>query len=213
MNRINLVGTNATLLRILELESTRLGLSPTVSSTPRDGFPAYLVDYDTCEDLPPTAPVILLSRTEEEELPETVAARVTSFLSNPFLLDELRWALTHLSSAVQAPAPLPERVTVRRIRSRRDAETVRLILNPEKRTASVSGSDPIRLSETEYKLLSLLREHKNQPVSAEQAATVLGSSDANKYHVYICYLRRKLERGTLRLIRTVRGQGYMLRIK
>ena len=45
------------------------------------------------------------------------------------------------------------------------------------------------------------------------ALPILGNTESNKYNVYICYLRKKLEQGSIRLIRTIRGGGYLLQIK
>jgi DNA-binding response OmpR family regulator len=73
------------------------------------------------------------------------------------------------------------------------------------------------LSATEYLLLELLARHVGEPVSK---AAILrhvwddDDRDPNVVEVYISYLRTKLERaGARRLIGTVRGQGYSLRVE
>ena len=214
MSTLNIVSTDDILSRIVTLEATRLGFHATVSPTPLAEASAYLVDLDTCKapTVPEGASLILLTEEDREELSAELTSLVTAYLPKPFLLDELRFALTHLTSASQPPA-FPERIPQKRLRTRREASGHRLVIDHEKKTASLSGGDPVRLSETEYKLLCLLYEYKNQPVSAEMAIPILGNAASNKYNVYICYLRRKLERGAIRLIRTVRGKGYMLQIK
>lgn len=215
MSILNIVSTDATLSRIVELEASRLGMDVKGSSAPLADAAVYLIDLDTCEDAPVpenAATVLLLRENGKEEAPAEGRGHVAAYLTKPFLLDELRFILTHLAPSAQ-PLILPERSAAKRLRTRRDSIGTRLIIDHRARTASLSGSDPVKLSETEYKLLCLLYEHKNQPVSAEMASAVLGNTDSNKYNVYICYLRRKLERGALRLIRTVRGKGYMLQVK
>lgn len=215
MNKINIVSADSTLSRIVELEATRLELETVCSPTPLEGYPVYFVDLDSCGTavLPAEATVILLSAQEQDELPTELISRATTLLAKPLLISELRFALTHLSQTAQHPVYLPERITAKRMRPKRETTGNRLIIDREKKTASLSGGDPVKLSDTEYQLLCLLYEHKNQPVSAEMAIPILGNTESNKYNVYICYLRRKLERGAIRLIRTVRGKGYMLQVK
>jgi two-component system, OmpR family, response regulator len=77
------------------------------------------------------------------------------------------------------------------------------------------GGHQIELTPREFDVLEVLVEHRNAPVSrAELLAAVWSEGfqgSANIVDVYIGYLRRKLEtpRGR-RLIRTVRGRGFML---
>ena len=214
MSTLNIVSTDDFLSRIVELEATRLGFNVTISPTPLAEASVYVVDLDTCKEptVPEGASLILLTEEDRDELSSELMSRMMACLFKPFLLDELRFALTHLPSTAQ-PTVFPERIPQKRLRTRREASGHRLVIDHEKKTASLSGSDPVRLSETEYKLLCLLYEHKNQPVSAKMAIPILGNAASNKYNVYICYLRRKLERGAIRLIRTVRGKGYMLQVK
>ncbi len=41
---------------------------------------------------------------------------------------------------------------------------------------------------------------------------VIRNPQGNRVESYICYLRRKLDRGEPRLIHTIRGIGYVLRV-
>lgn len=209
MNRLNVVSTHSNTAQLIRLEATRMGFLTTVSDTPIDGFSAYAVDCDTCPLLPPSpdAPLLLLSR---EEPPEQHAARATVLLPLPLALDELRAALARLASAPHAVTPPLERPESKRLR--RSAVGIRLKVDAENKTVSVAGNAPVRLSDTEFALFLLLYENKSRPVSFKDAAAILGAENPNKYNVYICYLRRKLEAGHLRLIHTVRGKGYALKI-
>ena len=74
----------------------------------------------------------------------------------------------------------------------------------------LSDGRQISLSPKEYAVFRLLREHRGTPVSKERISQEIGESSANKAEVYICMLRRKLERGDVRLIKTIRGKGYCL---
>ena len=90
-----------------------------------------------------------------------------------------------------------------------------LSLNHQTGTVTV-GSHTVSLTKKEAALLSLLLEKRGTPVSREEALYgVWGSDtveDSNVVDVYIRYLRRKLdEQLDTRLIRTVRGQGYMIK--
>ena len=71
----------------------------------------------------------------------------------------------------------------------------------------------VDLSENEYALLKRLFESLGTPVSRDELGRTLSSSEGNICDVYICRLRSKLEGGGAeRLIYTVRGKGYMLKI-
>ena len=207
MNRLNVVCADGETARILSLESERMGFAPVVSTAPEADFPAYVQDYETCRQVPSAdAPLILLCR----EAPDAeIATRATAVLRLPPALDELRMALTRLSMAPRA-VPTPERTEVKRFR--RSTPSLRISVDREKKTVTVARGKPVRLSDTEFALFCLLYENQNRPVTFAQAAAVLGEDNPNKYNVYVCYLRRKLETGHLRLIRTVRGQGYALQL-
>ena len=213
MNALNIVSTDAILSRIITLEAARLGLEAVCSPAPLADQSLYLLDLDTCQTpaVPEGATMILLIQGGKDELPTEWSKRDAVVLEKPLLIEELRWVLTRPYPAVQF-RPTPEKPPARRLRTRRESG-LRLTIDHEARAATLAGGEPIKLSDTEYKILCLLYEHKNQPVSAEMASHILGHADSNKYNVYICYLRKKLEQGSIRLIRTVRGGGYLLQIK
>lgn len=74
----------------------------------------------------------------------------------------------------------------------------------------LSDGRQISLSPKEYAVFRLLKAHRGTPVSRERISEEIGESSANKAEVYICMLRRKLESGDVRMIKTVRGKGYCL---
>ena len=63
-------------------------------------------------------------------------------------------------------------------------------------------------------MMRILMAHRGEIVSREMLESALqgeGKTDSNKVEVYLCFLRRKIERPLgLRLITTVRGKGYRL---
>jgi two-component system response regulator MprA len=72
------------------------------------------------------------------------------------------------------------------------------------------------LTRTEYELLELFLEHPNQVLTRDQIYEAVWGYDStlasNSLEVYVGYLRRKTEiDNSDRLIRTVRGVGYVLR--
>ena len=76
------------------------------------------------------------------------------------------------------------------------------------------GDRLIFLSETEYRLLELLANRQDSPVSKRELLAHVWDDpdrDDNVVEVYVSYVRNKLEwRGAKRLVHTVRGKGYML---
>lgn len=71
--------------------------------------------------------------------------------------------------------------------------------------------ESVMLTPQELAVAECLLSHRGSAVPREELAKRLGESASNKADVYVCYLRKKLERLTsVRLIRTVRGKGYLL---
>jgi hypothetical protein len=69
----------------------------------------------------------------------------------------------------------------------------------------------LSLSPNEQKILTYLLDHRGEAVSRERLSALIGETATNKTDVYVCYLRRKLAAITpVKLIQTVRNQGYML---
>jgi two-component system, OmpR family, response regulator len=77
------------------------------------------------------------------------------------------------------------------------------------------GGIEIDLSPTEFKLLRFLMLHKDQVVTRAQILDHVWAydfgGDSNVVETYISYLRRKVDRLGVPLIKTVRGVGYAIR--
>jgi two-component system, OmpR family, response regulator PrrA len=85
------------------------------------------------------------------------------------------------------------------------------------RRARVNGVD-VDLTKREFDLLAVLAEHKTAVLSRAQLLELVWgydfAADTNVVDVFIGYLRRKLEAGGgPRLLHTVRGVGFVLRMQ
>ncbi len=90
-----------------------------------------------------------------------------------------------------------------------------LTLDLAAHTAARAGR-PVELSSKEFALLAYLMHNKNIVLSREKIEDHIWNFDyeggTNVVDVYISYLRKKIDDGhENKLIRTVRGSGYMLR--
>ena len=79
------------------------------------------------------------------------------------------------------------------------------------------GDSKITLTKTEYKLLNILLKHPRQVLERQQLLNQVWGYDfggeGNVLEIYISYLRKKIEtNGKPRIIQTVHGIGYSLRI-
>ncbi len=121
-----------------------------------------------------------------------------------------------------APAELVARLHAmqRRIEtqpSRQPVEFADLYLDPVAHEAR-RDQTPLELTPTEFELLHYFMRHPRQVLERSQILiNVWGydfSGDDNVLEVYVGYLRKKLEAGgQKRLIHTVRGVGYVLRVE
>lgn len=98
----------------------------------------------------------------------------------------------------------------------KDASEIKLgiVLDETKRCVYIKG-EKVFLSRREFDLFALLMEKRGTPVSREEASGVFlcdeGEMKSNIVDVYIKYLREKIdERFDIKLIKTVRGAGYMI---
>ncbi len=152
-------------------------------------------------------PILLLTaRHETEHRVIGLDSGADDYLAKPFALDELLARIRALlrrnsfleSQAEEAPLCFAD-----------------LSLNRQARQAHRAGQ-LLDLTRTEYELLELFLEHPNQVLTRDQIYEAVWGYDSalasNSLEVYVGYLRRKTEAGgSQRLIRTVRGIGYVLR--
>ena len=127
-------------------------------------------------------------------LPEQVKVLI---LERPFALTELREFVTALLESEDEG----------------DYEENKLILTDEDMTVSF-GDDTIKLTPREYALMAYLHARPGQVISRGELLRELwrdeNARDTNVVDVYVRFLRAKLgEPLGLRLIRAVRGEGYV----
>jgi len=150
----------------------------------------------------PDVPVIFL--TARDEVPDRVAgfaAGADDYVTKPFSLDEV---LARIHAVLNRTRPAGSRLRVADLEMDEDAHEVR------------RGGAVIALTPTEYRLLRFLMVNAGRVVSRGQILDHVWeynpARDGNVVEPCISYLRRKVDRGEPRLIHTIRGFGYVLRI-
>jgi two-component system response regulator MprA len=165
----------------------------------RDGF-------EVCRTIRQESAVPILMLTARDEAVDKVAgldSGADDYVVKPFNPDELLARLRALLRRVQ-----PREVEVLRFE---DVE-----LTPVTREVT-RGEVAIELTAREYELLELFLRHPRQVLTREQILQQVWGydylGDSNLVDVRIKYLRDKLEAGGgARLIQTIRGAGYALRL-
>jgi two-component system response regulator MprA len=160
-----------------------------------------------CKRLRAASSVPILVLTAKEAVPDRVAgldAGADDYMVKPFNFDELSARVRALLRRGQPQATL-ETLTFADLK-----------LNPA--TYEVfRGDRRIELTAREFELLTLLMQHPRQVLTRDVLYDRIWGYDfggeSNIIEVYIRYLRAKLEEGgEPRLIQTVRGVGYALRL-
>jgi two-component system, OmpR family, response regulator MprA len=151
-------------------------------------------------------PVLML--TARDSVGDRVAgldAGADDYLVKPFALQELLARLRALLRRSQLAVPAP-------------AELLSFAgLRMDPRTREVwRGGRALRLTRTEFAILEVFLRHPRQVLTREVLFEHVWGYDfgetSNSIHVYLGYLRRKLEAdGEPRLLHTVRGVGFALR--
>jgi two-component system response regulator MprA len=153
-------------------------------------------------------PVLML--TARDSVGDRVAgldAGADDYLVKPFALQELLARLRALARRSMISAPAPAGTDELRFAD------VRMDL----RTREVwRGERPLRLTRTEFGILEAFLRHPRQVLTRANLFEQVWGYDfgetSNSIHVYLGYLRRKLEaEGESRLLHTVRGVGFVLR--
>ena len=160
-------------------------------------------------------PVLML--TARDSVGDRVAgldAGADDYLVKPFALQELLARLRALlrRSALTVPADADRAASDERAEWLTFAD-VRL----DRVTREVwRGDRPLRLTRTEFSILEVFLRHPRQVLTRAVLFERVWGYDfgegSNSIHVYLGYLRRKLEaEGEPRLLHTIRGVGFVLR--
>jgi two-component system OmpR family response regulator len=149
-------------------------------------------------------PVIFL--TARDEVPDRVkgfAVGGDDYLTKPFSLEELLGRIRAVLKRTRPGAP-QSRLRVGAIELDEDAHEVR-------RDGAL-----VALTPTEYRLLRYLMVNPGRVVSKGEILDHVWEHDPDRddsvVEPVLSYLRRKVDQGEPRLIHTVRGFGYVLRI-
>lgn len=149
-------------------------------------------------------PILILSaRDGVDDRVAGLAAGADDYLVKPFAMPEL---LARLQALLRRR---PERGSVPR-------EVGPLRIDPARRQAWMEGRE-VELTTREFELLQALADHAGMVLTRtqllEQVWGYTFDVQTNVVDVFIGYLRRKLEAdGAPRIIQTVRGQGFVLRL-
>jgi two-component system OmpR family response regulator len=153
----------------------------------------------------PRVPVIFL--TARDNVHERVTGLTLGgddYVTKPFSLDEV---LARIRAVLRRSRGEPEhgaRLVVADLELDEDSHEVW-------RAGSL-----VALSPNEFKLLRYLMINAGRVLSKAQILDHVWDygfdGDGNIIESYVCYLRRKLDRGEPRLIHTIRGIGYVMRI-
>jgi two-component system OmpR family response regulator len=149
-------------------------------------------------------PVIFLTARDEE--PDRVSGfnvGADDYVTKPFSLNELLGRIRAVLRRTRPDAP-GSRLCVADLEIDDDAHEVR-------RSGAV-----VALTPTEYRLLRFLMVNAGRVVSKSQILDQVWEYDPDRdgsvVEPCVSYLRRKVDQGQPRLIHTVRGFGYVLRI-
>jgi len=189
MKDVSILTKDASLFTLLSLELERMG--KTVGGEDSGECRLLIVDIDSVDFYSlKYKKKIVISRYGE------TAGDCELFLHRPVHVGELREGVIALLEE--------KRRKVLTSAEKRD----RISLSEDERAVLINQKK-IRLSEKEFLLFTLLFGNRGRAVGREALGERIGAS-GNEVDVYICYLRRKLERGGRRLILTERGVGYKL---
>jgi two-component system response regulator MprA len=150
-------------------------------------------------------PILMLTaRDSVEERVAGLDAGADDYLTKPFALDELLARLRALHRRSERPRPA------------QPLQFAGISLDPDNWEASFKDR-PLALTSTEFRILEHLLKFAGRVVHRDALVGAIWDSnhgfDTNVVDVHVGNLRRKLEaEGSPRLIQTIRGAGYSLRL-
>jgi DNA-binding response OmpR family regulator len=144
--------------------------------------------------------VILTTENDLDRRVDAFDAGADDVLVKPFAVDEL-------VARVCA-------VLARNGHGRKVLQLADLVIDEDAHTVQ-RGDQTLELTATEFSLLTTLCEHAGAVLSKRQLLSKVWGFElyhVNVVEVHVCALRRKLEATGPRLIHTVRGVGYVVRV-
>ncbi len=180
-------------------------LEPVIETVDPDVIVGRLSGSETQAPHPPrtngrTIPMILIVDADVPPTERIKARRAgaDALFTEPFDLEELVARIDVLTQGRRA----------------RDVRVIDDLTIDEDRHLVQRGSADVQLTATEYRLLVCLATHGGRVLSKQQLLDQVwgfDQYDANVVEVHISALRRKLGASGARLIKTVRGFGYVMR--
>ena len=209
--------------RLLEIELAQCGITLSASEASADLWLVDLDDEKSLTQIPLDVPILAWSHTLANEATHWAQTQKSvCLLKRPFSLIELESCMLQLIEGV--PINLPSQKAIQRASQATGSEnfqsTSAPLLHPVENQQVCIEGDTVILTPQEWTVFSLLWQHRGNTVSKEMLRQALSASDQEKQpitsntpEVYICLLRKKLEKPlSRRLITTVRGKGYRLDI-
>ncbi len=215
---VRIVTSDSKFARMLALELEAIGaliVSDLEHMDQKDKGDSFytLADLDTCYDdeiieFAQKTTLIGYSRFYASEIPEKSGA-CDVFLHRPFLMSDI-YDIFADGEKQNKKKPLQRKKNKLNMKYQSHKGTYLSVDVRDKH--AVWGEVRIPLSDSEYKILSELCANRGDIVSRERMLNILGAESGNISDVYICHLRRKIDsRLGLKLIYTVRGEGYILK--
>lgn len=151
-----------------------------------------------------TPVLFLTARDETEDKVRGLRLGGDDYLEKPFSLDEL---MARVDAVLRRAGAAQQRG---------ELEVADVRLDDEAHLVLKSGV-PVHLSPTEYELLRLLMVNQGRVLSKAQILDHVWSRDFSGdgavVETYIGYLRRKIDTSEPKLIHTIRGVGYTMRVQ
>jgi len=148
-------------------------------------------------------PVLLLTaRAEAEDRISGLETGADDYLTKPF---EPRELSLRIASILRRAAPAPAPATLQVIR-------FGPFLFHVERGELRNGEETVRLTERERSMLQMLARTPGEPVTRQELAGPMESSNERTIDVHINRLRRKIERDPANplFLQTARGSGYRI---
>ena len=153
-------------------------------------------------------PVLLLTaRDATEDKVAALNVGADDYITKPFSLEEV---IARVRAVLRRAGDRSVGADKRRVLAFADIE-----LDEDSYEVRKAGA-PVSLSPTEFKLLRYFLQNPNRVLSKAQILDTVWEydfgGDANVVESYVSYLRRKVDTTEPRLLHTIRGVGYVLRI-
>jgi len=145
--------------------------------------------------------IMLTAKGQLDDKLEGFYSGADDYVVKPFDIEELLARIDALLRRIKTSQPLEEKLKFESI-----------IIDPNSRRVYVEGEE-IELSKTEFDLLYFLAKNHDVVLSKSRILEEVWGVDYytdNVVEVYINYLRKKLKNAS-KLIKTVRGVGYIFR--